>query len=130
MVLRLCRFVTDDPVCGSFYVWEIMHSTIKKMNKHVSKLQRDVDDAKDKREAYQRRVSTESCLPIRGFHCVYMCVPTKLKFAKHFYSMHNEAFMCAHACLRSFAATYALMHACYFNQELDGFMCAHVCLVF
>ena len=30
----------------SFFVWEIMHSTIKKMNKHYSKLARDVDEAK------------------------------------------------------------------------------------
>ena len=117
--MRLCRFVTCDPVCGSFYVWEIMHSTIKKMNKHVSKLQRDVDDAKDKREAYQRRVSTESYLPIRGVHYVYMRVATKLKFAK---ALKYQAY-------QSTCVTYALMYVCYFEQDRDGFMCAHVCLL-
>lgn len=39
----------------SFYVWEIMHSTIKKMNKHYAKLARDVEEAKDNLEAAQRR---------------------------------------------------------------------------
>lgn len=39
----------------SFYLWEIMHSTIKKMNKHVTKLQKDMEEAKDKFEAAQRR---------------------------------------------------------------------------
>jgi len=36
---------------SSFYVWEIMHSTIKKMNKHVSKLQKELDEARDKFDA-------------------------------------------------------------------------------
>ena len=40
----------------SFFVWEIMHSTIKKMNKHVTKLQKEVEEARDKMEAVQRRV--------------------------------------------------------------------------
>lgn len=33
-----------------------MHSTITKMSKHVDKLQKEVDDAKDKLDAYKRRV--------------------------------------------------------------------------
>ncbi|XP_064620133.1 nuclear cap-binding protein subunit 1-like [Lineus longissimus] len=40
----------------SFYVWEIMHATIKKMNKHVAKLQKEVEDAKDRLEAAQRKL--------------------------------------------------------------------------
>ena len=38
----------------SFFMWEIMHATIKKMNKHVMKLQKEVEDARDKLEAHQR----------------------------------------------------------------------------
>lgn len=38
----------------SFYMWEIMHATIKKMNKHVTKLQKEVEEAKDKLEAHRR----------------------------------------------------------------------------
>ena len=41
----------------SFYVWEIMHSTVKKMNKQVQKLQKEVDEARDRREAAHRRVN-------------------------------------------------------------------------
>ena len=40
----------------SFYLWGIMHSTIKKMNKHVIKLQKDVEEARDRYDAAQRRV--------------------------------------------------------------------------
>ena len=43
---------------SSCYVWEIMHSSIKKMNKHVHKLYKEVEDAKDKLEAAERRVCT------------------------------------------------------------------------
>ncbi|XP_013421265.1 nuclear cap-binding protein subunit 1-like [Lingula anatina] len=39
----------------SFFVWEILHSTIRKMNKHVAKLQKEVEEAKDKLEAAERR---------------------------------------------------------------------------
>ncbi|KAK2178619.1 hypothetical protein NP493_537g00021 [Ridgeia piscesae] len=35
----------------SFYVWEIMHGTIKKMNKQVAKLQKEVEEMKDRLEA-------------------------------------------------------------------------------
>ena len=35
-----------------------MHSTIKKMNKHVIKLQKEVEEARDKLEAVDRRVHT------------------------------------------------------------------------
>lgn len=33
-----------------------MHSTVKKMNKHVTKLEKDMEEAKDKFEAAQRKV--------------------------------------------------------------------------
>ncbi|XP_029633354.1 nuclear cap-binding protein subunit 1 [Octopus sinensis] len=39
----------------SFFVWEIMHSTIKKMMKHVTKLQKEVEDARDKHESAQQK---------------------------------------------------------------------------
>lgn len=41
---------------GRFYVWEIMHATIRKMSKQVDKLQQDVEDAKDKLDAAKRKV--------------------------------------------------------------------------
>ena len=43
---------------ASFYVWEIMHSTIKKMSRHVDQLQQEVDNAHDKQEAAKRKVCT------------------------------------------------------------------------
>jgi len=39
----------------SFYVWEIMHSTIKKMSRHVDQLQSEVDQAHDKQEEFKRK---------------------------------------------------------------------------
>ncbi|GAB1600356.1 nuclear cap-binding protein subunit 1-like [Argonauta hians] len=39
----------------SFFVWEIMHSTIKKMMKHVTKLQKEVDDARERHESAQQK---------------------------------------------------------------------------
>ncbi|XP_046556398.1 nuclear cap-binding protein subunit 1-like [Haliotis rubra] len=45
------------PDFSCFYVWEIMHSTIHKMSNQVGKLQRKVEDAKDKLEAAQRRLA-------------------------------------------------------------------------
>ncbi|XP_064607939.1 nuclear cap-binding protein subunit 1-like [Liolophura sinensis] len=44
-----------QPQFTRFYVWEIMHSTIKKMSRHVEKLQAEVDDARDRLEVAQRR---------------------------------------------------------------------------
>lgn len=44
-----------QPEFTKFYVWEIMHATIKKMSKQVDKLQQDVEDAKDKLDAAKRK---------------------------------------------------------------------------
>lgn len=37
------------------YVWEILHSTIRKMNKHVQKIQKELEEAKDKLEKQQHK---------------------------------------------------------------------------
>uniref|UniRef100_A0A4W5P6L3 Nuclear cap binding protein subunit 1 n=1 Tax=Hucho hucho TaxID=62062 RepID=A0A4W5P6L3_9TELE len=39
----------------TFYVWEILHSTIRKMNKHVQKIQKELEEAKDKLERQQHK---------------------------------------------------------------------------
>ncbi|XP_062577791.1 nuclear cap-binding protein subunit 1-like [Saccostrea cucullata] len=44
-----------QPEFTKFYVWEIMHATIKKMSKQVDKLQQDVEDSKDKLDAAKRK---------------------------------------------------------------------------
>ncbi|KAK2168200.1 hypothetical protein LSH36_19g01045 [Paralvinella palmiformis] len=49
------RFEVAYKEATDFYVWEIMHSTVKKMNKQVQKLQKEVDEARDRREAAHRR---------------------------------------------------------------------------
>ncbi|KAM3866762.1 nuclear cap-binding protein subunit 1 [Diretmus argenteus] len=38
-----------------FYIWEILHSTIRKMNKHVQKIQKELEEAKDKLEKQQHK---------------------------------------------------------------------------
>ncbi|GCB60473.1 nuclear cap-binding protein subunit 1 [Scyliorhinus torazame] len=37
------------------YVWEILHSTIRKMNKHVQKVQRELEGTKDKLDKQHKR---------------------------------------------------------------------------
>ncbi|ESO92366.1 hypothetical protein LOTGIDRAFT_190753 [Lottia gigantea] len=41
----------------SGYLWEIMHSTIKKMSKQVDKLQKEVDEGRDRLDAQRRRAA-------------------------------------------------------------------------
>ncbi|XP_062405532.1 nuclear cap-binding protein subunit 1 [Sardina pilchardus] len=38
-----------------FYMWEILHSTLRKMNKHVQKVQKELEEAKDKLEKQQHK---------------------------------------------------------------------------
>ncbi|KAG8004283.1 Nuclear cap-binding protein subunit 1, partial [Nibea albiflora] len=41
------------------FIWEILHSTIRKMDKHVQKIQQELEEAKDKLEKQQhKRVTT------------------------------------------------------------------------
>lgn len=37
------------------YIWEILHSTIRKMNKHVQKIQKELEEIKDKLEKQQHK---------------------------------------------------------------------------
>ncbi|XP_054453651.1 nuclear cap-binding protein subunit 1 [Anoplopoma fimbria] len=37
------------------FVWEILHSTIRKMNKHVQKIQQELEEAKDKLDKQQHK---------------------------------------------------------------------------
>lgn len=37
------------------FVWEILHSTIRKMDKHVQKIQQELEGAKDKLEKQQHK---------------------------------------------------------------------------
>uniref|UniRef100_A0A8B9GWJ4 Nuclear cap binding protein subunit 1 n=1 Tax=Astyanax mexicanus TaxID=7994 RepID=A0A8B9GWJ4_ASTMX len=43
-----------------FYMWEILHSTIRKMNKHVQKIQKELEEAKDKLEKQQHKKQKDS----------------------------------------------------------------------
>ncbi|XP_037315894.2 nuclear cap-binding protein subunit 1 [Pungitius pungitius] len=42
------------------FVWEILHSTIRKMNKHVQKIQQELEEAKDKLEKQQHKRQKDS----------------------------------------------------------------------
>uniref|UniRef100_UPI00358EA7C0 nuclear cap-binding protein subunit 1 isoform X1 n=2 Tax=Myxine glutinosa TaxID=7769 RepID=UPI00358EA7C0 len=41
------------------YVWEILHSTVRKMNKHVMKVQIELDDTRDRFERQHRRSGSD-----------------------------------------------------------------------
>lgn len=41
----------------SNYVWEIMHSTISKMSKHVEKLQKEAEEARDQLDAVKKKMA-------------------------------------------------------------------------
>ena len=47
---------------SSNYVWEIMHSTISKMSKHVEKLQKEAEEARDLLDAAKKKVSLSAVL--------------------------------------------------------------------
>lgn len=57
--LGLCRF----------YVWEILHSTIRKMNKHVQKIQKELDEAKEKLEKQQNKKVEEKPFSLPRHMC-------------------------------------------------------------
>ncbi|KAL6117330.1 ncbp1 [Pungitius sinensis] len=42
------------------FVWEILHSTIRKMDKHVQKIQQELEEAKDKLEKQQHKRQKDS----------------------------------------------------------------------
>lgn len=46
---------TDDKTLSRLYIWEILHSTIRKMDKHVQKIQQELEEAKDKLEKQQHK---------------------------------------------------------------------------
>lgn len=41
-----------------FYIWEILHSTIRKMNKHVLKIHKELEDTKARLARQHKRVSS------------------------------------------------------------------------
>ncbi|KAA0201058.1 hypothetical protein HAZT_HAZT005747 [Hyalella azteca] len=58
-------FRYDPDLGGESYVWEILHATIRKMSKHVARLQKDMLDSRDSHRrrrsgAETRRASDES----------------------------------------------------------------------
>lgn len=42
------------------FIWEILHSTIRKMDKHVQKIQQELEGAKDKLEKQQHKRVTSA----------------------------------------------------------------------
>ncbi|XP_017285218.1 nuclear cap-binding protein subunit 1 isoform X1 [Kryptolebias marmoratus] len=42
------------------FIWEILHSTIRKMNKHVQKIQKELEESKDKLEKQQHKRQRDS----------------------------------------------------------------------
>ena len=42
-------FIFEQNEITKFYVWEILHGTVSKMEKHVAKLVKELDEAKEMR---------------------------------------------------------------------------------
>jgi len=54
----IANWVFSDDMKTDFhkaYVWELLHNTVAKMGKHVTRLQKDMSDARDARRRYPRR---------------------------------------------------------------------------
>lgn len=47
--------LTTTQTLSRLYIWEILHSTIRKMDKHVQKIQQELEEAKDKLEKQQHK---------------------------------------------------------------------------
>lgn len=54
--------LTPTQTRSRLYIWEILHSTIRKMDKHVQKIQQELEEAKDKLEKQQHKRVTGRCL--------------------------------------------------------------------
>lgn len=54
--------LTTTQTLSRLYTWEILHSTIRKMDKHVQKIQQELEEAKDKLEKQQHK--RVSCGPL------------------------------------------------------------------
>lgn len=71
--------LTSTQTLSRLYIWEILHSTIRKMDKHVQKIQQELEEAKDKLEKQQHKrvnygpdlgaVSAEKKWLIKGCLC-------------------------------------------------------------
>jgi len=49
-------FLAVIAVLCSFYVWEILHSTVVKMSKQVKQLQKNIENMRDKLKEHERKV--------------------------------------------------------------------------
>lgn len=59
--------LTTRSTLSRLYIWEILHSTIRKMDKHVQKIQQELEEAKDKLEKQQhKRVSCVCMIAVRA----------------------------------------------------------------
>lgn len=58
-------------------MWEILHSTIRKMNKHVQKIQKELDEAKEKLEKQQNKKVEEKPILFVHFLLVLSCVKVR-----------------------------------------------------
>lgn len=56
-VLSVCdfKYLQNLSTSSRLFIWEILHSTIRKMNKHVQKIQKELEEAKDKLEKQQHK---------------------------------------------------------------------------
>jgi len=51
----------------SFYVWEILHSTVIKMSKQVNQLEKTIEDMRDKLKEHERKVMLFYCCRFQSF---------------------------------------------------------------
>lgn len=58
--------LTTTQTLSRLYIWEILHSTIRKMDKHVQKIQQELEEAKDKLEKQQHKRVTYGPLICTG----------------------------------------------------------------
>lgn len=73
------------PPSARLFTWEILHSTIRKMDKHVQKIQQELEGAKDKLEKQQhKRVKLRFTLKPLCTHCdlVYCCTHCDLDYSR------------------------------------------------
>ncbi|XP_043916275.1 nuclear cap-binding protein subunit 1 [Protopterus annectens] len=58
----VANWIFSTELSGDFircYVWEILHSTIRKMNKHVQKIQKELEEAKGRLEKQHKRKESD-----------------------------------------------------------------------
>ncbi|MGH0145688.1 UNVERIFIED_CONTAM: hypothetical protein FKN15_042877 [Acipenser sinensis] len=99
-----------------FYVWEILHSTVRKMNKHVQKIQKELETAKEKLEKQHSRRRFIMMLTEHLVRCETGGVDFNTPWYKNCIERLQQIFLMHHQTIQQYMVT---LENLLFTAELD-----------